>query len=85
MNAKFEAQVSLMRALVAGSEDFNHLFLFENGTAMSVSRNHMIPGGKHGYVGVLPYDKAGEQIDARAENWLTADEVADKMDILASE
>jgi hypothetical protein len=34
---------------------------------------------------VLPYDKAGNQIDARAEEWLTALDVAIKMEILASE
>lgn len=80
-----EAQVTKMRNLAASPKDFSHLFIFENGTAMSVSRNPMIPGGKVGYVGVLPYDKAGNQIDERAENWLTAAEVAVKMEILASE
>lgn len=85
MNAKLETQVSRMRELVAGAEDFSHMFLFDNGTSMVVTRNHMIPGGKNGYVGVLPYDKAGDQIDERAENWLTASEVAVKMELLAEE
>lgn len=80
-----EANIKRMRELVAGADDFSHDFRFENETSMVVSRNHMIPGGKCGYVGVLPYDKAGDQIDERAENWLTADEVAVKMEILASE
>jgi hypothetical protein len=34
---------------------------------------------------VLPIDKDGRQIDERAEEWLTALDVAVKMDVLASE
>lgn len=85
MKVDLNTAQAIMRTLVADTADFSHVFIFPNGTSMVVTRNHMIPGGKVGYVGVLPYDKAGNQIDERAENWLTADEVAVKMEILASE
>lgn len=85
MHGSLGDSVKVMRALVADTADFSHVFHFQNGTSMVVSRNAMIPGGKVGYVGVLPYDKAGNQIDERAENWLTAEEVTNKMEILASE
>jgi hypothetical protein len=52
---------------------------------MAVSRNSMTPGNLAGFMAVLPYDKAGNQIDERAETWLTPYEVAEKMEILASE
>jgi hypothetical protein len=74
-----------MCTFAASSVDFSQVYEFENGTKMSVSRNAMLGGHRAGYMGVLPYDKAGNQIDARAENWLTALEVAQKMEILASE
>lgn len=66
-------------------KDFSEEYRFDNGTMMVVSRNHMTPGHKGNCAGVLPYDKAGNQIDERAEGWLTPLEVAEKMAILASE
>lgn len=65
--------------------EFSQEYPFANGTKMVVSRNFMIPGGAAGFIGVLPFDKEGNQIDARAENWLTTADVAEKMEILASE
>lgn len=65
--------------------EFTAEYEFSNGTKMVVSRNFMVPGGKHGYMGVLPYDASGKQIDERADNWLTVTDVAQKMQILASE
>jgi hypothetical protein len=85
MNATLTTNIVDMCTFAASSVDFSQVYAFDNGTKMSVSRNAMIGGHRAGYMGVLPYDKAGNQIDERAENWLTALEVAQKMEILASE
>lgn len=85
MNSKTLANVVDMCTFAASSVDFSQVYEFDNGTKLVVSRNAMLGGHRAGYMGVLPYDKAGNQIDARAENWLTALDVAQKMEILASE
>lgn len=85
MQTKTLANIVDMCNFAASSVDFSQTYEFDNGTKMSVSRNAMIGGNKAGYMGVLPYDKAGNQIDGRAETWLSALEVAQKMEILASE
>lgn len=85
MNKTLISNIVQMATSVAIPGDFSSEYTFDNGTKMVVSRNHMIGGGRHGYVGALPYDKAGNQVDERAEAWLTATEVAEKMVVLAEE
>lgn len=74
-----------MTFMAASSVDFQQVYGFTNGTKMAVSRNSMTGGRKAGLMAVLPYDKAGTQVDERAGDWLTAYEVAEKMEVLASE
>ena len=74
-----------MTRFAANSVDFAQVYSFDNGTKMAVSRNSMTGGSRGGFMAVLPYDKAGKQVDERAESWLTAEEVAEKMEVLASE
>lgn len=74
-----------MTKFAVSSVDFSQVYEFKNGTKMAVSRNKMTGGHKAGFMAVLPYDKAGNQVDERAESWLIAEEVAQKMAILASE
>lgn len=85
MNTKLIHNIVDMTRFAVSSVDFQQVYGFDNGTKMAVSRNRMTPGSKAGYMAVLPYDKAGKQIDERAEAWLSAEEVAEKMEILASE
>lgn len=85
MNATLIANIVDMVRCAERGGDINTRYAFPNGTAMVVSRNPMTKGYKAGCLSVLPYDKAGNQIDARAEEWLTALDVAVKMEILASE
>lgn len=85
MNELLLKNIIDMTFMAASSVDFQQVYGFENGTKMAVSRNHMTGGRRSGLMAVLPYDKAGSQIDERAEDWLTAFEVAQKMEILASE
>lgn len=76
---------NMVQSYIYCTKDLSEEYTFDNGTKMVVSRNHMIGGGRHGYVGALPYDKAGNQVDERAEAWLTATEVAEKMMELSEE
>lgn len=85
MNELLLKNIIDMTFFAASSVDFSQVYAFENGTKMAVSRNGMTGGYRSGLMAVLPYDKAGKQIDERAEAWLTAFEVAQKMEILASE
>ena len=84
-NPTLIANIVDMTRMAASGGYFSTTYAFPNGTAMVVSRNPMTKGYKSGCMAVLPYDKAGNQIDERAEEWLTALDVAVKMDILASE
>jgi hypothetical protein len=74
-----------MTRFAVSSVNFSQVYAFDNGTKMAVSRNAMTGGHKAGYMAVLPYDKAGNQVDDRAEAWLSAEDVAIKMEVLASE
>jgi len=85
MNTKLIHNIVDMTRFAASMVDFSQVYAFDNGTKMVVSRNAMVRGAKAGFMGVLPYDKAGNQIDERAEMWMSAEDVADKMAILASE
>jgi hypothetical protein len=85
MNTKTLSNVVDMCNFAASSVDFSQVYEFDNGMKVVVSRNAMVGGHRAGYMAVLPYDKAGNQIDARAEEWLTALDVAQKMQIIASE
>lgn len=85
MNPNLIANIVDMTRCAASGADISTRYAFPNGTAMVVSRNPMTKGYKSGCLSVLPYDKAGNQIDARAEEWLTSLDVAIKMEILASE
>jgi hypothetical protein len=85
MNIKLIHNIVDMTQMHGFGNDFSLVYGFDNGTKMAVSRNPMTGGHKAGFMAVLPYDKAGNQIDERAESWLTPQEVAEKMEILASE
>lgn len=85
MNKTLIRNIVDMARWVATEGYFSQLYEFDNGTALSVSRNPYTPGSATGLVSVLPYDKDGKQVDERAENWLTALEVAEKMEVLAAE
>ncbi|QFG12165.1 Hypothetical Protein OBI_RACECAR_37 [Arthrobacter phage Racecar] len=85
MNVKLIRNIVDMTRFASSGVEFSQVYGFDNGTKMVVSRNSMIRGAKAGFMGVLPYDKAGNQIDERAEHWLSAEEVAEKMAILAEE
>jgi len=85
MNSRLIRNIVDMTRFSASSVDFSQVYGFDNGTKMAVSRNAMTGGSRGGFMAVLPYDKAGKQVDERAESWLTAEEVAEKMEILASE
>lgn len=85
MNQTLIANIVDMTRWASSNGYFSHRYAFPNGTAMVVTRNPMTKGYKAGCMAVLPYDKAGNQIDERAEEWLTALDVAMKMEILASE
>lgn len=85
MNTKLIHNIVDMTRFAASAVDFSQVYGFDNGTKMAVSRNGMTRGARAGYMAVLPYDKAGNQVDERAEEWLTAEEVAEKMEVLASE
>lgn len=78
-------QIVDMATIAAKGKEFSQDYEFPNGMKVTVTRNFMIPGGKHGYMGVLPFDKDGRQLDSRAENWMTTTDVARKMQLLASE
>lgn len=85
MNATLIANIVDMTRLSCSNGHFSTHYAFPNGTSMVVSRNPMTRGFKSGCMAVLPYDKEGNQLDARAEDWLSALDVAVKMEILASE
>lgn len=85
MNPTLIANIVDMTRWAASDGYFSQTYTFPNGTSMTVSRNPMVKGYKVGCMAVLPYDKAGRQVDERAEEWLNALEVALKMEILASE
>jgi hypothetical protein len=85
MNKTLIHNIVDMTRFAASSVDFSQVYAFSNGTKMVVSRNHMTGGSRAGYLSVLPYGKDNKQIDERAEEWLSAEEVAEKMEILASE
>ena len=85
MNTKTLSNIVDMTWFAASSVNFSQVYEFDNGTKMAVSRNAMTGGNKAGFLAALPYDKAGNQIDARAEEWLSAFDVAQKMEILAAE
>lgn len=85
MNHTLIANIVDMTRMAQTGGHFTTRYAFPNGTALLVSRNPMTKGYKSGCMSVLPYDKAGNQIDDRAEEWLTALDVAIKMEILASE
>jgi hypothetical protein len=84
-NPTLIANIVDMVRMAESGKDFSTTYAFPNGTSMSVSRNFMTKGRSSGCMAVLPIDTAGNQIDERAEEWLTALDVAVKMDILASE
>lgn len=85
MNHTLIANIVDMTRMAASGTDMSIRYAFPNGTAMMVSRSPMTKGYRSGCLSVLPYDKAGSQIDERAEEWLTSLDVAIKMEILASE
>lgn len=85
MNKTLIRNIVDMTTFANASVAFSQVYGFDNGTKMAVSRNGMTPGNLAGFMAVLPYDKAGNQIDERAETWLSPYEVAEKMEILASE
>lgn len=85
MNKTLIHNIVDMTRFAAASVDFSQVYGFDNGTKMVVSRNAMTGGSRAGYLAVLPYDKAGKQVDERAEAWLSAEDVAEKMEILAAE
>lgn len=84
-NPTLIANIVDMTRWAASSGYFSQTYAFPNGTSLVVSRNPMTQGYKSGCMAVLPIDKDGKQVDERAEGWLTALDVAVKMDILASE
>lgn len=85
MNPNLIANIVDMTRMSSTSGYFSTRYAFPNGAALVVSRNPMTKGYKSGCMAVLPYDKEGNQIDERAEEWLTALDVAIKMEVLASE
>lgn len=85
MNKKLIHNIVDMTRFASSMVNFSQVYAFDNGTKLAVSRNQMTGGHRSGLMAVLPYDKAGKQVDERAEAWLTAEEVAEKMEILASE
>lgn len=85
MNQTLISNIVDMTRWASSEGHFSQTYKFDNGTEMSVSRNPMTRAYKSGLMAVLPYDKDGRQIDERAEDWLTALDVALKMEILASE
>ena len=85
MNATLIRNIVDVTTWIASPGHFSQTYEFDNGTSMSVSRNPMTRATWSGLVAVLPYDKDGRQLDERAEDWLTAYDVAQKMEILASE
>lgn len=85
MNSNLIANIVDMTRMSSTGGYFSTRYAFPNGTALVVSRNPMTKGYKSGCMAVLPYDKEGKQVDDRAEEWLTALDVAIKMELLASE
>lgn len=85
MNKTLLVNMMDMAKFAASSVNFSQVYGFDNGTKMVVTRNEMTPGYRSGLMAVLPYDKAGNQVDERSECWLSPVEVAEKMEVLASE
>ena len=85
MNKKLIHNIVDMTRWACSTGHFSQTYTFDNGTEMTVSRNPMTRGHKSGLLAALPFDKSGNQLDERAEDWLTAQDVAKKMEILASE
>jgi hypothetical protein len=85
MNATLIAAIVDVTRWITSEGHFSQTYTFDNGTSMVVSRNPMTRATWSGLCAALPIDKDGRQLDERAEDWLTAYDVAQKMDILASE
>lgn len=85
MNKTLIHNIVDMTRFAASGVHFNQVYGFDNGMKLVVSRNAMTGGSRSGHMAVLPVDKAGKDIHERAEEWLTAEMVAEKMEIVASE
>jgi hypothetical protein len=85
MNKTLLSNIVDMTTFVSSGVHFNQVYGFDNGMQLVVSRNAMTGGSKSGHVAVLPVGKDGKDIYERAEEWLTALQVAEKMAVIAEE
>lgn len=85
MNKTLLTNIVDMTRWASSAGYFSQTYTFDNGTELWVSRNPMTGGYASGLLAALPVDASGRQLDERADAWLTALEVAQKMEILASE
>lgn len=84
MNLAVAKMIVDMTTLALTSPTFSTIYQFENGTSLVVSKNSLSGRGRASLAS-LPLDANGMEDYARAEEWQTVYDVAERIALLASE